>query len=290
MPDGGSDIIVRDVHRSGGYECAPPVAPVFRRLGIVETRRPYRYKPHQHLGYEVIFVDRGVYRCRLNEASLELQPDYVLIVKPGDWHADECEPPLRYFGIGFLLGGHGSNGTEARLFAPYVRPEQQLFRADRSALWPILERIEREGVVGDPISSHVQDALLLELFWLMVRALPREAVSEAFLDMSRERAGRTAFLRLFEAHATERLSVPAMARALHMSERLLARKCRRILGDTPARAFLRFKLERARDLLARTEMSIKEISAYLGFRDQYHFSKAFKRACGASPSEYRRKY
>ncbi|MCX7805223.1 MAG: AraC family transcriptional regulator [Planctomycetota bacterium] len=289
MADGGP-LIVRDVHRCGGYECAPPVTPIFRRLGIVETRRPYRYKPHQHLGYEVIFVDRGLYRCRLNDALLELYPDDVLIVKPGDWHADECEPPLRYFGIGFLLGGHGPGGEEARIFATSVRPEQQRFRADRGMLWPILQRIEREGEIGDPISSHVQDALLLELFWLMVRSLPPEAISESFLDLSRERAGCNALLRLFEAHATERLPVSAMARALHMSERLLARKCRHILGETPARAFLRFKLERARDLLARTEMSIKEISAYLGFRDQFHFSKAFKRAWGTAPSEYRRRY
>ena len=287
MADANPDLIVRDVHRSAGYECAPAATPVFRRLGIIETRRFYRYKPHQHLGYEVILVDRGTYRCRLNNANMTLQPGEVLVVKPGDWHADDCEPPLRYFGVSFTLDGPSVGGKTVAIFADSVRPEQQKFRADRGSIWPILRRMEREGAVRDPISPHMQDALMLELFWLIVRALPREAVSQAFLDVSGERASRAAFLRLFESHATGTLHTSEMAKALHLSERLLTKKCREILCDSPARAFLRFKMDRACALLTRTEMSVKEIAAYLGFKDQYHFSKAFKRVCGLPPSLYR---
>lgn len=284
-----SSLSVRDVPRAAGPEHAPGISPVFRRLGIVETKAFYRYEPHQHWNYEVIFVDRGTYRCRLNDAELVMEPAGVLVVKPGDWHADACVPPLRYFGVTFTLSGQLPDGSPPALFAPSVRPGQQCFRADRKALWPILDRLEREAAQPDGFSSHVQDALLLELFWRLVRALPREALSPEFLDFSIERGSRNAFLRLFETRLHRNLSVGEMARALHMSERLLNERSREILGAPPARAYLRFKVERARVLLTQTSMSIKEIGAYLGFKDQYHFSKAFKRVLGAPPSRCRAK-
>lgn len=47
------------------------------------------------------------------------------------------------------------------------------------------------------------------------------------------------------------------------------------------------RMEIAKGLLKDTAFSINEISSRLGFYDQYHFSKAFKKACGMAPTEYR---
>ncbi|MHC4871272.1 MAG: helix-turn-helix domain-containing protein, partial [Planctomycetota bacterium] len=50
---------------------------------------------------------------------------------------------------------------------------------------------------------------------------------------------------------------------------------------------LNFRMKTAADLLLQTGMSCREISAYLGFANPYHFSAAFKRVYNISPNEYR---
>ena len=47
------------------------------------------------------------------------------------------------------------------------------------------------------------------------------------------------------------------------------------------------RLEKSRELLNDTELSIKEISAAIGYNDQNYFSRLFKNKYGASPTEYR---
>jgi len=46
-------------------------------------------------------------------------------------------------------------------------------------------------------------------------------------------------------------------------------------------------LERAKSLLAASDMSVTEIGATLGFCTRAYFSTAFKRATGQSPRSFR---
>ena len=48
------------------------------------------------------------------------------------------------------------------------------------------------------------------------------------------------------------------------------------------------RLEKARQLLAETDLSIKEITAEVGYNDQNYFSRIFKTKYGLSPKEYRK--
>ncbi len=48
------------------------------------------------------------------------------------------------------------------------------------------------------------------------------------------------------------------------------------------------KIEEAKRLLKSTDSSINEISQQLGYYDQYHFSKIFKKVTGSSPTKYRK--
>ena len=78
-----------------------------------------------------------------------------------------------------------------------------------------------------------------------------------------------------------------MAAALGMSESSLAHKTKAILGVSPAKAFLAFKMKRALHHLQHTSMPVKEIAFRLGFTDPYHFSRAFKRVFDKSPAAFR---
>ncbi|NLL30155.1 MAG: helix-turn-helix transcriptional regulator [Clostridiales bacterium] len=51
----------------------------------------------------------------------------------------------------------------------------------------------------------------------------------------------------------------------------------------------KIKIERAKTLLLTSDKTILEISILLGFHDQSHFTRTFKKIAGMSPTEYRNK-
>jgi len=48
------------------------------------------------------------------------------------------------------------------------------------------------------------------------------------------------------------------------------------------------RLEKSRQMLAETDLSIKEITGEVGYNDQNYFSRIFKNKYGLSPKEYRK--
>ena len=52
----------------------------------------------------------------------------------------------------------------------------------------------------------------------------------------------------------------------------------------------RVKIEKAKQLLKESDISITEISKIVGFSDHNYFSKVFKKYVAVTPTAYRRKY
>ena len=60
-------------------------------------------------------------------------------------------------------------------------------------------------------------------------------------------------------------------------------------GVTPYEYQIQQKIFSAKNLLGHTKLSVKEIAASLGYDDQHYFSYMFKKRCGLSPTQYRKK-
>ena len=86
------------------------------------------------------------------------------------------------------------------------------------------------------------------------------------------------------------LDVPALARAAHASTAHFSRSFKRAFGETPHQYLLRRRIERAKELLRGTDMSVTEVSLEVGFQSLGSFSTAFRELVGAPPSEYARQW
>jgi AraC family transcriptional regulator len=83
------------------------------------------------------------------------------------------------------------------------------------------------------------------------------------------------------------LSVRGMARAMRMGVHGFSRALRLATGGTPYRFVQARRLQLAKAMLARREMSLAEIAIRLGFASQSHFTAVFRRATGVTPQVYR---
>ncbi len=86
------------------------------------------------------------------------------------------------------------------------------------------------------------------------------------------------------------LSVPALAKVARMSQRNFARVYIRETGESPARAVEKLRTEAARRLLESTHDAIQVVARRIGFGDDERMRRAFVKAYGVSPQDYRNRF
>ncbi|MEU2878506.1 GlxA family transcriptional regulator [Streptomyces sp. NPDC007070] len=91
-------------------------------------------------------------------------------------------------------------------------------------------------------------------------------------------------------HPAADLSVEALAARARLSPRHFARAFRAETGATPGRYVDRVRLEHARRLLEDTSDGVEEISRASGYGTPEAMRRAFVKALGVSPAEYRRRF
>jgi AraC-like DNA-binding protein len=95
---------------------------------------------------------------------------------------------------------------------------------------------------------------------------------------------------LIDREFAEALDVPALAREAHASRAHFVRSFKKAFGETPHRYLLRRRIERAKELLRNTPLSVTEVSVAVGFRSLGSFSTAFRQLVGESPSTYAQRW
>jgi AraC-like DNA-binding protein len=83
------------------------------------------------------------------------------------------------------------------------------------------------------------------------------------------------------------VSIAALARASNLSVSRFGHLFQREVGTSPARYIHALRMIRARLLIARTSLSIKEVMAQVGCNDPSHFTRDFRAFHGVSPREWR---
>ena len=97
-----------------------------------------------------------------------------------------------------------------------------------------------------------------------------------------------AALRHLRDHAHGPLRVAHVLRAVPISRRALERRFRALLGRGLAEEIRRVRVERAKHLLAATELGMAEVTERAGFASQPQLSRVFRRETGLTPTAFRR--
>lgn len=78
-----------------------------------------------------------------------------------------------------------------------------------------------------------------------------------------------------------------LAREAGLSRSLFAEQFRESVGETPYTYLTRWRLGIAAQLLAQTDFSVDEIAQKVGYKSEYSFNRAFKKARGRTPTKER---
>ena len=90
-----------------------------------------------------------------------------------------------------------------------------------------------------------------------------------------------------EQHSEPPLSTSQLAQGINVTRRQLERLFRLHLNDTPRNFYLGLRLEKARQLLRQTDMSVLDISIACGFESPSYFTRSYRARFGCAPRQDR---
>lgn len=109
-------------------------------------------------------------------------------------------------------------------------------------------------------------------------------------DLDAEVATLSPVMQFLEEHISDpQLSNSILAKLLGFSEVHFRKQFTQLYGMPPHKYIVDLRIRRAMQLLTDGILSVSAISEQCGFSSVYHFSRAFKRHMGISPSEFSRK-
>ncbi|MFF9841090.1 AraC family transcriptional regulator [Streptomyces sp. NPDC013740] len=251
--------------------------------------------PHRHTFYEIVHVTRGTGAHVVDLDRWELRPPHLGLILPGQLHhwedARDLDGSVVLFTPEFLLDHPGDRELLRRLGE---RPWLRLDPAAHARTARLMGELAEEYGQGDAGFATVLRSLLHVLLVRTARLGARAAGRPARPAPGGPAPGRHAavaeeFARLAARTGGEGpRSVRECAERLGVTPGYLTEAVRAALGRTPAGLLREARTQEAQRLLARTDLSVRQVAARTGFDDPAYFSRFFRRETGMSPGAFRK--
>jgi len=94
-------------------------------------------------------------------------------------------------------------------------------------------------------------------------------------------------LQFVEANYSRKLYISEMAKSVGLNKNYFSAFFKENIGVTPQQYIIKFRINKACELMSNSGLTISDISRSVGYDDTLGFSKVFKKEKGMSPKSYR---
>lgn len=232
-------------------------------------------------GFALVYISsgRGKFESK-PEFSERLEPGHAFLLFPKIWHryAPDPETGWHEHWIGFD-GEIARRWLRHKLFSP-KNPAVKISAEDTvlATFSRMIQSIRANRPALQQILAGATDNLM-GLLYSAQQAQPAEGAENT-------NAIESAIARIQNEFASN-LNMKLLAQELGVSYSWFRHTFTAHTGLSPHQYLLEFRLVRARNLLAESEFSIKEIAMQTGFEDEFYFSRLFRQRLNLSPTQWR---
>ncbi|MBO5313469.1 MAG: helix-turn-helix domain-containing protein [Clostridia bacterium] len=240
---------------------------------------PFAYDTYNCQGrddYFLIYITDGIFNTKINGTVFSLKKGAVVLFPPKFKYHYWGEPPSKYLCVHFT-GSH----VEKTLIDLGFPLEPYTMESDFSPkIESLFIKMVEQYRTNAPFLQYSLSCLLEEILLTIAIMKMKSSGYRALKDS----------IKYIHTNYTEKIQIPDLARMEGLSNSRFITLFSRETGKTPIEYILELRLSRACELLLSTDMEISLIGAASGYKDQYFFSKIFKKHIGLSPQQYRKKY
>jgi transcriptional regulator, AraC family len=246
----------------------------------------HAYDPHWHDSFLVGFTEQGVQQFNCRRVRHQSTAGQVFLLEPGDLH-DGHAPTAEGFTYSTLYLEPNWLDTELRAlfeqapgdslprFADTLCHDERLAHATALAFQAVHRQELR--IVRQTAMDTLLTTLTRHLHWR------KRLNPDPRLPLTAQRARD-----FLHAHFDQDIGLEQVAQACGVDRFRLTRAFKTAFGLAPHAYLIQLRLSRARRLLAQGQTPA-EVAMALGFADQSHLGRWFRRAYQLTPADYRRR-
>ena len=244
------------------------------KVGITNPDPDYYIKRAQSRCFILEYVVSGCGYLKVNGERYILGANDVYLIHPGDkceYYSDKNNPYQKYW-INFR------SYFFAEFLKTYKLGQHRVFRnTDISEDFKKIFALEQLADSED--LCLYASAILYEIaFKLGVHVKETNAASSI--------AARVKFE--LEHSIDVPVTLEFLEKKFYRTKSDIIKQFKKAYGTTPHAYLMSLRVQAAKNLLANTKKTTKEIAEYLCYSSEYHFSNMFKSKVGVSPKEYRK--
>ncbi len=232
--------------------------------------------------YQMLYLVDGEGRFQSSHVEgKRIKAGDLFLLFPDEWHS--YGPTERSKWKSYWIGFKGKN-IDDRVKANFLSPEKPIYHLGYSAgIIELYEAALRTAFEEPPYAQQILAGIVNHLIGMMYA---QERSIELNKNQSHVEMISKARLRIREELESE-LTIQHLAEDLGVSYSNFRKLFKQYTGLSPALYQQDLRLQRAKELLSTTKLSIKEIAYRLNFESPDYFSSKFRMKTGIKPSEFR---
>jgi len=263
-----------------------------------ETLDEYPNRTNRHSFFELVYILSGTPQQCINKHQFTYQPGHMFLITPQDCQLFEIQTTTQFF---FLRFNDVYIKNKAWQTENIKRLEFILQNAnhkpgcilknqtDKNLVRPMVEAMIREAVNKDLYDKEITQHLVNTLIVIVARNIAKY-LPERISDNSDEKIAAILNHIQTNIYQPEKIRAEVICDHFGISENYLGRYFKKHCAETMQSYINNYRTTLIEHRLKHSDKRMKEIVSELGFTDESHLNKFFKRQKGLSPKVYRENF
>ncbi|WP_335966154.1 AraC family transcriptional regulator [Galbibacter sp. PAP.153] len=265
---------------------------------VINKRSPSNYR---HNYFQILYIKYGKGIITINEIEVLYNEGSIFLIAPEDDYyinpnSQTCYTAFKFTEILFSSKSslpdreHWLHNIEHILHNPNIMPREcQLSHDDRKRLWRIHDFIIDEYKSKDEFYwSIITNAITTTLSILARSIIKTYNPNDVKPTLNLKKTDQILSYIRTHVYEPELVKIEHLAAKFNMSPANIVALFKKETGESIRQYIINYKLMLVKYRLKNTNYTISEISYELGFTDESHLTKSFKKRFNKTPKEYRK--
>lgn len=282
-------ILKSGLYETEGYHCLGNLNndSVDLRLiycGYEDCKPGHRYGPNRRAAYLIHVILHGTGALTIGDTQYALHEGDAFMLRPKEeaWYEADYLQPWTYMWVGF----RGMKAEECVVNSGFGKGNHVVHDIHYSGLQTYISEMLKAYELS--YSNSLRRCAYLQMFFADLIDQFTEHVPQIAKVENTPGAEQVKRLMTYLAdNYKSPVKIGELADEMGNNRSYLSNNFKRIMGCSPREYLIEIRMEKAKSLLKKTNYSVSQVAAEVGYTDPLAFSRMFKQRVGESPKMYR---